>query len=380
MMQQDLTSKERMLAALNIEEPDVVPIAPYVGYWYTSKVMGLQMSDWLLGDVETKVKIALHANRHHQYDWIMSGLNRPDDWKDNAVITDHGSFYEVQETHPETGKQSTRKIPKDEAPHSSTGDVTPENILEVFERECVSYDEILARGECHISQRLIEEVGDEVLVTGYLGIPFGEVGCRLGLQTTIINMFRNPDLIKEAIELASRRYVEEVKAQKEVGVEVVWAEEVYAGTDILSPEQFKEFSLPYCQKIVNEVRKLNMKCIFYFCGGVNHIIDDILTINADAFAFEEDKKGFHIDIKKIRELTKGKAGLFGNFDALYTLRSTPQEIENKVKEMILELAPGGGFILGTGSPILKNVPIENVETMIQTARRVGRYPILTKNI
>ncbi len=44
----ELTSKERMLAALNLEEPDLVPVAPYVGRHYIPKVMGLQISDWVL--------------------------------------------------------------------------------------------------------------------------------------------------------------------------------------------------------------------------------------------------------------------------------------------------------------------------------------------
>ncbi|NIO20221.1 MAG: hypothetical protein GTN76_05625, partial [Candidatus Aenigmarchaeota archaeon] len=298
-----------------------------------------------------------------------------------------GDFYEVTETPKgETPSPSwvdiTRKkykIPKNEAPFHPTGDLTLKNLLEALEHECISYDEIVASGKCYFAQRLVEEVGDEVLVTGVLGVPFGEVGCRLGLHTTLISLFRNPDLIKEAAELITRRYIEAGKALKEVGVEALWLEEVYAGTDILSPDQFEEFSLPYAQKLVNELRKLNMKCIFYFCGAVRKILDSLLTIKSDAFAFEENKKGFEIDIMQIRELTKGKSCLFGNFDALYTLRSTSEEIEAKVEEMILELAPGGGFILGTGSPLLKNVPVANFDTMIKTARRVGRYPIRKKD-
>jgi uroporphyrinogen-III decarboxylase len=284
-MKNELTSKERMLAALNREEPDLVPIAPYAGYWYNTKVIGVPMSDWILGDVETKVKIALHAYRYHKWDWIMAGLNRPDTWKEDAIITDQGDFYDVTETHPETGQKTTRKVPKNEAPFSPTGDLTPENLLESLERECIDYDELVAGGRCYQSQRLVEEVGDEVLVTGVLGVPFGEVGCRLGLQKTLISLFRNPDLIKEAAEIILRIYIEEAKALKEVGVEAFWLEEVYAGTDILSPDQFTEFSLPYAQKLVKELHKINTRSIFYFCGGVKHILTPLLTIEADAFAF-----------------------------------------------------------------------------------------------
>lgn len=373
----DFTSKERMLAALNLEEPDLVPVAPYVSSHYTPKVMGLRMSDWVLGDVEDKVKMALHAYRYHRYDWILTGLNKPKGWKDQAVIKDRGTFFEVIESHKETGQKITWKVPKDEAPFYQTGDLTLENAIEILEREITSSDEIIVDGRCHLAQRLVEEVGDEILVTGILGVPFGEVGCRLGLQTTLISLFHNPDMIKEAAELCTQRYIEEAKALKEVGVEAFWLEEVFAGTDTISPAQFEKFSLPYAQKLVSDIRKIKMKSIFYFCGAPMQILDSLLTINAEALAFEEDKKGFKIDMKLIRERTKGKFCLFGNFDAMYTLRSTPQEIEAKVQKMIEELAPDGGFILGTGSPVLQNVPPANLEAMIRSARRDGRYPIHT---
>jgi uroporphyrinogen-III decarboxylase len=47
-----------------------------------------------------------------------------------------------------------------------------------------------------------------------------------------------------------------------------------------------------------------------------------------------------------------------------------------VKEMILKLAPGGGFVLGTGSPVLKDIPPENIDAMIAAARKYGRKDFL----
>ncbi len=371
----EFNSKERMIAALNLEEPDYVPVAPYIWRQYIPKVNGLQISDWVLGDIETKVKLSIKAYQHYNYDWILTGANKPVNWKDHAIIKNYGDFYEVIETHQTNGNKSVWKLPIDETPPQEIGDLSLENLIETLEHEKTPFNE-LAVGSCYdFAQRLVEEVGNDVLVTGILGSPFGEVCCRLGLKPTIISLFRNPDLILEAVDLLTQSLIEQAKALHEVGIEALWIEEMFAGTDIISPSQFEKFSLPFAKKLVKELQKRSMKCIFYFCGAPMKILDSLLTIKADAYAFEEDKKGFKIDLGVIHEHTKNKACLFGNFDSLYTLRSTTNEVEENVKKMIRNLAPGGGFILGTGSPILKNVPIANIETFVRTAHRFGQYPI-----
>ncbi|MEM2703495.1 MAG: uroporphyrinogen decarboxylase family protein [Candidatus Bathyarchaeia archaeon] len=210
------------------------------------------------------------------------------------------------------------------------------------------------------------------LVTGIIGAPFGEVTCRLGLIETMLCLFKRPDLLKKLSELVLRRYIEEAKALIEAGVEAFWIEEVFAGTDTISPRNFEDIALPYEKRLINELNTLGAYTILYFCGNPMPIIEKIASVNAHAFAFEEDKKGFRINISQIRNLLKGRACLFGNFDAINTLRKNPREVEESAKEMILKLAPEGGFVLGTGSPVLKDVPPENVDALIIAARNMSR--------
>jgi len=60
-MRKKLSSKERMLAAINLEEPDVMPVAPYLGSEYASKLLGLRISDYYLGSNNLRAKILLAA-------------------------------------------------------------------------------------------------------------------------------------------------------------------------------------------------------------------------------------------------------------------------------------------------------------------------------
>ena len=54
---------------------------------------------------------------------------------------------------------------------------------------------------------------------------------------------------------------------------------------------------------------------------------------------------------------------------------TPQQVEQKVRQSIRDLAPGGGYILGSCHDIEADVPGENVSSMFRAAQRWGTYPL-----
>mgnify|MGYP001626436539 CR=1 FL=1 len=365
--------KEDIIAALNLKEPETVPVAPYIDLNYAPKLFGLKISDVVLGSNELKAKVILNAFQRHRYNWIMVGKNEPSDWLENVKIIDQGAKYELFDKR--TG-ELLHILPKDDTPlygqWSGLGDVKIDDAVEKFKSEIEDRESILKRGCCEVAKIVSQKAGKEALITGVLGAPFGEVACRLGLKETMICLYKKPDLIKKLSELVVKRYIEEAKALIEAGVEGFWIEEVFAGTDTISPKHFEELALPYEKKQVEALKRLGVYTIFYFCGNPMLIIEKIAAINAHAYAFEEDKKDFRIDMAHIRSILKNKACLFGNFDAVYTLRSNPKKVEESVKDMILKLAPGGGFVLGTGSPVMKDTPPENVDAMIAAARKYGK--------
>lgn len=362
--------KEDMIAALNLEEPEILPVAPYIDANYAPKLLGLKISDFFLGSNELQAKVILNAFQRHQYNWIMVGKNSPNNWLDNVKIIDKGDKYELFDKNSGV---LLHILPKDGTPlygpWSGLGDVKIDCAIEKMESEIEDYKSILKKGCCEVAKIVSQKAGKEALITGILGAPFGEVACRLGLKETMICLYKKPELIKTLSELVVKRYIEEARALIEVGVEAFWIEEVFAGTDIISPKHYEEFALPYEKKQVEALKRLGVYTIFYFCGNPMPIIEKITAINAHAYAFEEDKKGFRIDMPHIRNILRNKACLFGNFDAVYTLRSDPEKVEKSVTDMILKLAPGGGFVLGTGSPVMKDTPPENVDAMIAAARK-----------
>ena len=361
--------KDDMITALNLREPERVPVAPYVDYSYASKVSGIRVSEVILGSNEFKANVLLQSYEKHHYNWIMVFDNPPRDWRQNVTIKDLGDKYEVQDKQV---AEKTFLLPKDGTPIYPVGDVTIENATERFEIEIVDRDEFLTQGRCEVTKIVKARAGSEALVTAIVGAPFGEVLLRLGLTQSATCLYKKPDLVRNLCELCLRRFIEQATALSEAGAEAFWVEEVFAGTDIISPEQYEQFALPYERAQIQALQRLGKPVILYFCGNPMPVIHNIAMTHADAFAFEENKKNIHIDLERIRDVLNGEACLFGNFDAINTLTTNPDEIEEKVKQMLLKIGLRGGFVLGTGSPITKMVQSENVDAMIAAARKYGR--------
>ena len=82
------------------------------------------------------------------------------------------------------------------------------------------------------------------------------------------------------------------------------------------------------------------------------------------------------DIFAIREQWAGKMALIGNLPTALLERGNPARIERKVQEYCKKLAPGGGYVFGSGGRIGNDVPPENFVAMIQAVHRYGDYGAL----
>jgi len=376
-MRKKLSSKERMLTAISLEEPDVIPVAPYDGFWYAPKLLGLRISDYSLGSNKLRAKIILAAQKRHGYDWILAGTGHTHDWRKNVDIKDVGDRYIV--TPKKSGWQlggwwyGTQVVPKDDVPHYETGYLKIEDLLEL---EINDSDSVIRGGELEQVEIISKRVGNKVLVANNIGVPFGDAAFMTGLQEWILALYRKPRLAEKAMEWCLSQTLEYSKALVEAGTEALYMEEIWASTDIISPSLYEKFAFPYECMQIKKLRKLGVPLILSFCGNPMPILDKIIETKPDAHHFEESKKGFVVDIFKIREKLRGKTCFFEPIDAINLLPSGDLEaIRKSVTEIVTRTAGGGGVVLGTGCPLMRDTSPESLDMMIRTAREVGKYPI-----
>lgn len=133
----------------------------------------------------------------------------------------------------------------------------------------------------------------------------------------------------------------------------------------MSPTMYRELFKPRHATMWRRAKELaDVKVQLHCCGGVRPLLDDLIDAGLDA-------------INPVQITCKGMdaAGLKADFgdrltfwgggcDTLYYLtRGTPDEIRRHVREQIAIFNPGGGFVFQQVHNTLANVPPENLIAM-----------------
>jgi uroporphyrinogen decarboxylase len=56
-------------------------------------------------------------------------------------------------------------------------------------------------------------------------------------------------------------------------------------------------------------------------------------------------------------------------------RGTPQEVDETVRDLIRDVAPGGGYIVTSGNSLAHYVRPENAVALSEAVHKYGAYPI-----
>jgi uroporphyrinogen decarboxylase len=139
---------------------------------------------------------------------------------------------------------------------------------------------------------------------------------------------------------------------------------------LVSPKAFREVFLPK-MKIVADTIKIPW--VFHSDGDLNLVFEDLLSLGMNAVnPFEPPI----MDIEAMKKKWGHKICLWGNIDLVYTLtQGTPEEVDLEVKQRIRELAPGGGYICASANSITPYCKKENVFAMLEAIKKYGTYPI-----
>ena len=142
---------------------------------------------------------------------------------------------------------------------------------------------------------------------------------------------------------------------------------------LVSPEMWVEFLQEGFARYAEQARAYGLKVMHHTCGAVRPLVSlfvenglDVLQslqpeadgmVPAELKAEFGDRLAFHGGISIQRTLPFG----------------SPEEVREEVRDRIEALAPGGGYILCTAHNIQADVPVENVLALMKAYAEYGRY-------
>jgi uroporphyrinogen decarboxylase len=105
-------------------------------------------------------------------------------------------------------------------------------------------------------------------------------------------------------------------------------------------------------------------------GDLSVLMEDLITMGLDVIQPIDPSC---MDMAKVKKQWGDRICLIGNVSNELLRSATTQEIEARVKELLRDAAPGGGFALGSGNSVPNWAKYENYLAMRETCLRYGAY-------
>jgi uroporphyrinogen decarboxylase len=210
------------------------------------------------------------------------------------------------------------------------------------------------------------------VITGGLGV-FQPMCDILGYTGLAMMVYEDPELLKQVTEkvgstvlkvlgtAASLPFIDGVLVSGDMGFKT--------GT-FLPPQRLRELILPWHKRICEVIDGYGKIAILHSCGNLEAIMEDLIDCGYDAKHSFED-----VITPSIFDLNKrygDRICLLGGVDVDLLCRSDEEGIRRRVRKMIDELGPDGGYVLGSGNSIAEYVPMENYRAMLDEGLRYGR--------
>ncbi len=183
----------------------------------------------------------------------------------------------------------------------------------------------------------------------------------------------------KVLELSEKLYQVHLKnLEKWIGAVGPYIDVVLFGDDLggqqgplISPEAYREYYKPYHEKLWGRAKELaDVKVQLHCCGGIYELLDDLIEAGLDMVnPVQISCRG--MDPKRLKaEFGERITFWGGGCDTQRILPlSKPDEISKHVQELSSIFSPGGGFVFQQVHNILANVPPENVVAMFESIHK-----------
>lgn len=384
-----MTPRERVLTAINHEQPDRVPLVIGV-----NNATGIKMKPYQgIKDIA-----GIKAADKYIYDWPELGTAEIDE---QTMLRLHSDARGVLDLEPETVLKRNRE----RAPHGDCMDSWGSGQMEIKPGDWFPGIHPLADARtiedldnyqgwpdmndpsrvAHVQEtarQLAEENEYAILATPWLLFPFERAHAMQGMETFLLNMAMDPDFARALLERITGyckqlmgHFLDELADNVDI---------IKIGDDLgiqkglmISPKMYRDILKPFHADFIDFIKsRTNAKVLFHSCGDVAPLIGDFIEIGVDILNPIQTSTGSISDLPSLKK-NFGKNIVFcGGIDTHRILPfGSVADVRAEVRRVMQILGPGGGCMMGAVHTVMNDVPAENVLAMVDAVEEFGHYPL-----
>ncbi|MFC1886449.1 uroporphyrinogen decarboxylase family protein [Thermodesulfobacteriota bacterium] len=189
-------------------------------------------------------------------------------------------------------------------------------------------------------------------------------------------MIENPDLVDRVNQIVLDYNLRYIRNQIELGVDALAITGDFAMTKgpMVSPNFTARFLTPALEKQVELAHGMNIPVFKHTDGDLHKIMDLIVDTGIDGLHPIDPMAG--MDLGEVKAEYGHRICLMGNINCGPTLSwKSVQDVRQEVKEAIKKAGCGGGYICMSSNSIHSGVKPENYAAMVESIKEFGTYPL-----
>ena len=380
-----MTSRERLLAALNGDQPDRLPVTthhlmPYFLETYLEGVSEEELFDRFGLDPTTwayDVKPDESRGEYWSSDSDGSGPDGPrwivsDDWRietteipgsDRAtrfhITTPGGALSTVLRHGPQTDWVVERPIKE-------------KGQIELIQRHAPNP---LCDVEA-INHKAGGLAGRGILRGAVPGFQiYGQPGCwqdaaeLFGIEKLIMETLDDPLWVRELLGILRDRKLASITSMEGAELDLVELGGGAASSTVISPSIFAESVAPYDRELIAEAHRVGQRVVYHTCGGMMPLLEQIADMGPDAMeTFTPPALGGDADLAEAKARIGDRVCMIGGFDQHSHFKGcTPDETRRAVRRCFDAAGGGGGYILAPSDHFF-DADVELIEAFAEEAR------------
>ena len=356
-----MTSKERMMCALECGKPDRLPVS--VHQWqpyHLDKFLGG------ISDIEAFEKFGMDAQIQYFADMGQFWVTKADfskastsEWKDETqIISDDPDNRIVNHTIVTPQGTLTYKTGGDR----KTTWITEYMIKRDEDIELIRKYMPVPRLDPKPVSELYDEIGDRGILRGFVwGDQAGcwqHACCLKDVSELIMACYDKPDWVHELLQILLDKKLQFIEGMKGSKFDLIETGGGAASSTLISPKIHEEFCLPYDRKLHDALGELGFKITYHTCGGTLGIEEMIVANGCDASeTLAAPSIGGNQEPWEFKAKIGNRLALIGGIDQFNVVtEGTEQQIRDKVFELFEKVGYEGGYICSLADHFFETPP------------------------
>ncbi len=385
-MADEMSSRERMLAALNCEKPDHIPMAFMIFSALDERLNSKSKHGDPGAAIEAQTELGIdtfvdlcffapHTGEIGHADAPGFPVRFDERVKSREwAETPEGRRYPVlhREYSTPSGTLSVAVNQTDDWPYgdASGGDFHVPFMDDYLAPRCSKYLVETRNDLAPLRHLLVPPTGDDLkichkawdrgkelarehdlLLTGGWGVGGDALAWFCGLQNAVMMAIDEPAFLEELLNIVDAWNRTRMQAFLDYGVDLFIRRAWYEGTDFWSPKLYRQFFFPIIREEVRMAHKAGAKYGYILTSGSMPLHDMLIDLDIDVLIGPDPVQGKGTDLKQMGEQLRGRMCTWGGVNGFITVeRGTKGDIDVAVRKAIETLGPEG-FILS---------PVDNV--------------------